>query len=528
MALTPQRKVTNVRPVPSGRANASHFGGLEAQALQGLGQDVQSAAGDLASIQNRQDSYVAKNAYLDARKESISFVDQQLALEGENAFNASFDTQMKMVDIEQRLTEGMSDRQRHIFMQNWKPASIQDQERVAVHQGRQVKFAEEQTNQALIDSSAAEFVHHGEELSLQAMKASLTSISKSQGWSPEQFDQKWKVAHDHAVTARISALTNAEDFTGAEKLIDQYGEELGGTQTQHMQLELDRAKVRRENRIASAANQKQREAQIDEQVFILDTDPTAVPPMEKYAEWYGPEIGRIKHAERLVAVQKADEARVTTDMQIDRMNALTGASTLVEQIYAGQADLDDVYATANTLAADGSEASKIALSQLKGALTDTRDSKPKSVDVESSRIFADSVRAFNEINAGGGRSGIRKLYGGKVGTTPTGSINTSDEATSAFQQYWAGWEEYKADAMAVEGTTMTLKRLRELEDEYFAPMRQARSRESFRRAAENYPVFKATSGTGFFYDDVQNRVDEAGAALLNEIMNPEAANEPKG
>jgi len=220
MALTPtRRKVVDVRPVPSGRADASHFGGLEGKALEGVGKNVTGAAYDIDTMVKKNDIFVSQKAYNAANEKALKLYSDASALSGENAIGVTENTEMAFKDIEQTTTEGMTQRQKNIFMQNWKPKSINYRQRTANHETKQLQAAQLQQMETTFQTELQEWVDIGSDEALAQAENSFRLYQKEQGSTSENTEMSWEGAKKRAEDFRFDKLVKAEEFDAAAMMI---------------------------------------------------------------------------------------------------------------------------------------------------------------------------------------------------------------------------------------------------------------------------------------------------------------------
>jgi hypothetical protein len=413
--------------------------------------------------------------------------------------------------------EGMTPRQQDFFLQNWKPASINDIQRVSVHQQQQVRAAESQTNNALVDQAAQEYVDTGEELSLHALSASIDAVAKSEGWTPEATASAKEEASQSAVSSRVDALVASNDFDGAEEALAAT-EVLSDTQKNVSQVNIDNARRTAANRLRSEASARLTESQLDENIYLIESEnKLAVPPLENYREWFGPKLGIVKHANRVAEVAKLQQG---VDVLEARSTLFARAGDIYAQLANGAADPSDARALINDLEIDGSAAAKAMSSMLVDAHKSYSIDSPDALTVKDATIINRAIADFNDINDKGGWGNTFKgtVEADATGVATSGDSNTA--ATRAFSDLIAGWSQYKREAAADKKGALTLKDLSRLQTEYFEPLWIFKGRKDFRDKVSNPRLYSpGDPRKRMFNDNTEelNRIESFQAQLLEQL-----------
>jgi hypothetical protein len=227
MPVTPTRKVAPSGSLSAPRATAASFGGLEAQALSGMGNAFKSLGQDIEDIQNRNDTFVAQKGYneahewaLNGRKgvpgaKDIEGYNALAQRNGEAAIGSSTAYAGSLGLIAADITKDMTPRQQRIFMQNWKPKELLFKQRASQHEQAQVESAQIQQMQLTAESQLQEWVDTSSDESLKSAENSFRAYMKRNGSTKESIDLAWEKTLKSANDQRFDKFVKAEEFGAA-------------------------------------------------------------------------------------------------------------------------------------------------------------------------------------------------------------------------------------------------------------------------------------------------------------------------
>jgi tetratricopeptide (TPR) repeat protein len=502
MPRTPTKQVTQLSPLQPARATAGAFGAAEGAALSQAGSAVSSLGGNLADIADRKDAYIAKNKYLDARKQADAFVTLQLNKDGENAFESAVTTEEMMSDIETKAIEGMTPRQQNIFMQNWKPSSIANTQRVSQHEMSQRKVADTRTNKALLETEARSFAGDGSRLSYEKSIAALKNLHS--GDSQEVYDNAKTKLDEGLAKARFGTLLEIGDYDGAQAYIDRGGAPVsdlegapdaealfGDSTSQLMQAELNSARrdavKRREDEAARLLNEGN--ATIAARV-ARSGDPYYIPPVGDFAEAYSDrEIAQFQHDQYVARVEKQkreDETGALTAEanrpDVSNQN-VSSALQVASGITSGASTVQEASAALESLRFDKSEMAKTTRNLLADGINNVLSGRSSSVDNYTLQMKAEYADMFNKVNDKAVFGWFRQAIPGEVEVDDKGRVTTANQATRYFNQYLAGWDSTVKAEQAKLDRSMTIPEVEALGEQYFGKMKEWKSRDDFTRNA---------------------------------------------
>ena len=252
MPVTPTRKVQVSRsPVPT-KSSAAHFGGLEARALTGAGQDVQRFAVSMDKIKIKKDTFLTQKAYNVANEEAMAFSTEASKRKGEAAFGVSKEAEGNLDAIRTKAMEGMDQRQQNIFTQNWEPKAIGYRQRAAQYELQQTEVAYSNEQQTLLTSETEIWSNTGDDESYDAAETAFKNILRSQGASDADIEKKMPEFRDGMAQSRFDNLLKINDFEGAKNYVGDPDTQVGKERA----LQMENAQLKQERLAEGAAVQK--------------------------------------------------------------------------------------------------------------------------------------------------------------------------------------------------------------------------------------------------------------------------------
>jgi len=483
-----QRKVTGSSRIPIARASAAQFGGQEAQALGQVGQAVKQVGAAGQNIMDRQDSFVAKNAYTQARDEAMTLVSGQLDLKGQNAFSASATTEAGLEEIRKKVSDGMNQRQLNIFNQNWDRSAVNDRQRVAQHQTNQYQVAENEVNVSLIETSVEGFINSGDEFHISEALGAHETIAKSQGWDPAVKQARWNEVEKRAITGRTDLMISLGDYEGARALVeDNTGKDKGqwsfsDDEAALANASIDNAEAKAQANLEAEARARLVEGNMRSMEYSVKKGTTA--SREQFGAWYSdPEVAAAKWAEAtqreadLIQKQTDTEEKAKANDPDIRQQTYGDAAGVARSLATGSGTVAEAQLVLDRLALDDSSMSMYYTGLINDSITSALSTASTTMDNRQLEIKIDTANTFNDVNYKGVFN-FEKVEG-KVDVDDSGRIKSTNEATQFFLEYMKGWDQLLQQEATDKGSALSINEVNALEQDYFAPIRTWKTRSDF-------------------------------------------------
>lgn len=473
MPTVPQRKVQTTRLVPSGRANPTHFGSLEGQATGGFGTALKQTAGQVDEMVKRHDTFIVQKAYNAANEEGLKHMNDALARKGENAFGVSAETKEFMDGLTKKHTEGMTQRQKNIFTQNWTPKSISYTGRIASYETQQHQVAFVAVKGQLYDTEKSSYANTGGEVEYGTALSAAKDLARVQ-FAEDSEGYKTAVANaeKELKQSRFDVLLKVEDFEGAESML----EGMEGAERQLMEDAIESGKIQREKRIeAKAAHEMMKGTNQAALSYMENNQPGS---MEDFENWFPGnaavakaqhDIAWAKH-NKFIQDQQNEVLKVQANDPTVSANNNAWVARSIAEFRTGKIDIYQLQDQVATIALDDSAQADGNRAKAKKAITDFQSGNRDHRQDQLAVIRADAADVFDKINKKL-KPGWGRLVDGDVAVDDKGDITSVNQASVGFENLVNQFEEALVAEESRTGKMLSTLEVQEFADKWFEQIR---------------------------------------------------------